>query len=148
MKMVEAIGEPENAANYVAEQRKARIPVTGFGHRVYKTEDPRARHLREGVKALSEEMGAPKWYQILEGVVEAMAPYRRRGLAVNVDFYSGAIYQLLGIPKDLYVPIFGIGRVPGWVIQCIEQRENNILLRPLTLYNGEEPRAFVPLDKR
>jgi citrate synthase len=67
---------------------------------------------------------------------------------VNVDFYSGVIYKLHGIPMDLYVPIFAIGRVPGWVIQCIEQLQSNILIRPLTLYNGPEKRDYVPISER
>lgn len=148
MKMVEEIGTPENAAAYVAAKRKNREPVTGFGHRVYRAEDPRARHMREGVRKLGEEMGEPRWYAILQGVVEAMKPYARHGLNVNVDFYSGVVYQLHGIPMDLYVPIFAIGRMPGWVIQCLEQKRGNILIRPLTLYSGPEPRDWVALGDR
>lgn len=148
MKMVKEIGTPENAADYVKAKRKNREAVTGFGHRVYRAEDPRARHMREGVRKLGEEVGAPEWYEILQAVVEAMKPYSRHGLNVNVDFYSGVIYQLHGIPMDLYVPIFAIGRMPGWVIQCLEQQRGNILIRPLTLYNGPEPRAWVPIDAR
>ncbi|MCE8532708.1 citrate (Si)-synthase [Ruegeria pomeroyi] len=148
MKMVQEIGSPEKAADYVKAKRKAREPVTGFGHRVYRTEDPRARHMREGVRKLGEEMGAPEWYAILQAVVAAMQPYARHGLNVNVDFYSGVIYQLHGIPMDLYVPIFAIGRVPGWIVQCIEQLRRNILIRPLTLYDGPDPRAYVPIGKR
>ncbi len=148
MKMVEEIGSPENAAQYVKDKRKNREPVTGFGHRVYRAEDPRARHMREGVRKLGEEMGEPKWYEILQGVVDAMKPYARHGLNVNVDFYSGVVYQLHGIPMDLYVPIFAIGRMPGWVVQCLEQKRGNILIRPLTLYNGPEPRGWVSLGDR
>lgn len=148
MKMVHEIGKPENAAAYVKAKRAAREPVTGFGHRVYRKEDPRARHMREGVRQLGEEMGAPEWYAILQAVVEAMKPYARHGLNVNVDFYSGVIYQLHGIPMDLYVPIFAIGRMPGWIIQCLEQQRGNILIRPLTLYNGPEPRGYVPMSER
>lgn len=148
MKMVEEIGSPENAAQYVKDKRKNREPVTGFGHRVYRAEDPRARHMREGVRKLGEEMGEPKWYEILQGVVDAMKPYARHGLNVNVDFYSGVVYQLHGIPMDLYVPIFAIGRMPGWVIQCLEQKRGNILIRPLTVYNGPEPREWVALSDR
>jgi citrate synthase len=120
----------------------------GFGHRVYRAEDPRARHMRAGVKQLSREMGQPKWYQILEALVEAMKPYARHGVNVNVDFYAGVVYYLNGIPADLFVPIFAAGRVPGWTVQVIEQMENNILIRPLTLYNGPEPRDYVPIEKR
>ena len=148
MKMVHEIGTPDKAAEYVKAKRKNREAVTGFGHRVYRAEDPRARHMREGVRKLGEEMGAPEWYEILQGVVEAMKPYSRHGLNVNVDFYSGVIYQLHGIPMDLYVPIFAIGRMPGWVIQCLEQQRGNILIRPLTLYNGPEPRDWVSLADR
>jgi citrate synthase len=148
MKMVQEIGTPENAAAYVKAKRANREAVTGFGHRVYRAEDPRARHMREGVRKLGEEMGAPEWYAILQGVVDAMKPYARHGLNVNVDFYSGVVYQLHGIPMDLYVPIFAIGRMPGWIIQCIEQLEGNILIRPLTLYNGAEPRDYVALSDR
>ncbi|KPU84161.1 citrate (Si)-synthase [Marinosulfonomonas sp. PRT-SC04] len=148
MKMVNEIGSADNAAAYVKEKRANREAVTGFGHRVYRAEDPRARHMRDGVKKLSQEMGQPEWYDILQAVVDAMQPYARHGLNVNVDFYSGVIYQLHGIPMDLYVPIFAIGRVPGWVIQCLEQRRSNILIRPLTLYNGPEMRPYVPIKQR
>ena len=148
MKMVHEIGNAENAAHYVKEKRAAREAVTGFGHRVYRAEDPRARHMREGVKKLGEEMGAPEWYEILQAVVEAMKPYSRHGLNVNVDFYSGVIYQLHGIPMDLYVPIFAIGRMPGWIIQCLEQLRGNILIRPLTLYNGPDMRPYLGMADR
>jgi citrate synthase len=148
MKMAEEIGDPARAADYVKEKRKAGIAVTGFGHRVYRAEDPRARHMRAGVERLSKEMGEPKWFEILQAVVAAMTPYARHGVNVNVDFYSGVVYHLLGIKRDLFVPIFAIGRVPGWVVQVLEQLENNILLRPLTLYNGPDARTYVPLEKR
>ena len=148
MKMVHEIGSPDNAAAYVKAKRANREAVTGFGHRVYRAEDPRARHMREGVRKLGQEMGAPEWYEILQAVVEAMKPYARHGLNVNVDFYSGVIYQLHGIPMDLYVPIFAIGRMPGWLVQCLEQQRSNILIRPLTLYNGPEARPYVPLEDR
>jgi len=148
MKMAEEIGDASRAADYVREKRKAGIAVTGFGHRVYRAEDPRARHMRAGVERLSKEMGEPKWYEILQAVVTAMAPYARHGVNVNVDFYSGVVYHLLGIKRDLFVPIFAVGRVPGWVVQVLEQLENNILLRPLTLYNGPDARAYVPLTQR
>ncbi|MFY9755081.1 MAG: citrate/2-methylcitrate synthase [Pseudolabrys sp.] len=148
MKMAEEIGDPSRAAGYVREKRKAGVAVTGFGHRVYRAEDPRARHMRAGVERLSKEMGEPKWFEILQAVVTAMAPYARHGVNVNVDFYSGVVYHLLGIKRDLFVPIFAIGRVPGWVVQVLEQLENNILLRPLTIYNGPDARAYVPLETR
>ena len=148
MLMAQEVGEPANAAEYVKKKRASKEPVMGFGHRVYRAEDPRARHMRAGVEKLSREMGQPKWYQILEALVEAMKPYARHGVNVNVDFYAGVVYYLNGIPADLFVPIFAVGRVPGWTVQVLEQMENNILIRPLTLYNGPEPRDYVPLDKR
>jgi len=148
MKMAEEIGDPARAADYVREKRKAGEPVTGFGHRVYRAEDPRARHMRAGVERLSREMGRPEWYQILQAVVATMAPYARHGVNVNVDFYSGVVYHLLGIKRDLFVPIFAIGRVPGWVVQVLEQLDNNILLRPLTLYDGPDLKPYVPIAER
>lgn len=148
MKMAEEIGDPARAADYVKDARKAGIPITGFGHRVYRAEDPRARHMRAGVERLSKEMGQPKWYEILQAVVQAMTPYARHGVNVNVDFYSGVVYHLLGVKRDLFVPLFAIGRVPGWVVQVLEQQENNILIRPLTLYNGPEQRSYRPVAER
>ena len=148
MRMAQEIGAPENATAYVKAKRAAGEAVTGFGHRVYRTEDPRARHMRDGVEKLSREMGEPKWFAILQAVVEAMKPYARFGVNVNVDFYSGVIYYLNGIAPDLFVPIFAVGRVPGWTVQCIEQLQNNILIRPLTLYDGPELRTYVPIAQR
>ena len=148
MKMAEEIGDPSRAADYVRDKRKAGEAVTGFGHRVYRAEDPRARHMRAGVERLSKEMGQPRWYEILQAVVAAMAPYARHGVNVNVDFYSGVVYHLLGIKRDLFVPIFAIGRVPGWIVQALEQMDNNILIRPLTLYSGPDARAYVPIERR
>ena len=148
MKMAEEIGDPARAADYVRDKRKAGFAITGFGHRVYRAEDPRARHMRAGVERLSKEMGQPRWFEILQAVVAAMAPYARHGVNVNVDFYSGVVYHLLGVKRDLFVPIFAIGRVPGWVVQVLEQLENNILIRPLTLYSGPDARVYVPLTER
>jgi len=148
MKMAEDIGDPARAAEYVKEKRKSGAAVTGFGHRVYRAEDPRARHMRAGVERLSKEMGQPKWYEILQAVVQAMAPYARHGVNVNVDFYSGVVYHLLGVKRDLFVPIFAIGRVPGWVVQVLEQLDNNILIRPLTLYSGPQARPYRPIAER
>src|SRR5690606_21295854 len=133
MRMAQEIGDPANVSAYVKAKRAAKEPITGFGHRVYRAEDPRARHMREGVKRLSKEMGEPRWYEILEALVKEMEPYARHGVNVNVDFYSGVIYHLHGIPNDLFVPIFAVGRVPGWTVQVLEQQANNILIRPLTL---------------
>jgi citrate synthase len=148
MQMARDIAVPENAAQYVKEKRKKREPIMGFGHRVYRSEDPRARHLRDGVEQLSRQMGEPLWYEILQAVVDAMKPYSRLGVNVNVDFYAGVIYHLIGMPKDVFVPIFAVGRVPGWTVQILEQVRNNILIRPLTLYSGPDQRGYVPIDQR
>jgi citrate synthase len=148
MRMAQAIGAPEHAAAYVKDKRAKGEAVTGFGHRVYRTEDPRARHMRDGVEKLSREMGEPKWFAILQAVVDAMRPYARFGVNVNVDFYSGVIYYLNGIAPDLFVPIFAVGRVPGWTVQVMEQLANNILIRPLTLYDGPALREYQPIVRR
>jgi len=148
MHMAREIGDPANAAEYVKRKRANKEAIMGFGHRVYRAEDPRARHLRDGVERLSIEKGEPHWNDILKALVEAMKPYSRLGVNVNVDFYSGVIYYLNGIPEDLFVPIFAIGRVPGWSLQIMQQMENNILIRPLLEYNGPDLREYVPLEQR
>src|SRR5213076_1429572 len=106
MKMAQEIGDPAHAAEYVKAKRANKEAVMGFGHRVYRAEDPRARHMRAGVEALSREMGEPRWFQILEALVAAMRPYARHGVNVNVDFYAGVVYFLNGIAEDLFVPVF------------------------------------------
>jgi citrate synthase len=148
MQMAKEIGTADRAADYVQNLLTNRERVMGFGHRVYKAEDPRAGHLREGVKNLSEEMGQPEWYQILEAVVDAMKPYARRGIHVNVDFFAGVIYYLNGVPQDLFVPIFAVGRIPGWTVQVVEQFEHNILIRPLLQYTGKREQTYVPIGDR
>ncbi len=148
IKMAREIGAPENAKEYVKTRRKNREPIMGFGHRVYRAEDPRAKHLRDGVERLSREKGEPHWNRILQALVEAMQPYARHGVNVNVDFYSGVIYHLHGIPQDIFVPIFAAGRVPGWTLQVRQQMENNILIRPLLSYNGPERRPYISMEDR
>src|SRR5690606_41855777 len=96
----------------------------------------------------AEENGAPRWYAILDAVVASMKPCARLGVNVNVDFYAGVVDYHHGIPEDLFVPIFAVGRTPGWCVQVLEQYEHNSLIRPLTLYNGPEPREYVPLEER
>jgi citrate synthase len=148
MRMAQEIGDPARAREYVRSKRANKEPVMGFGHRVYRAEDPRARHMRQGVERLSREMGQPHWYRILEAVVEAMQPYARHGVNVNVDFYAGVVYFLNEIAEDLFVPILAAGRVPGWTVQVLEQIEHNILLRPLTLYDGPSARDYLPIAQR
>ena len=148
MELAKDVGSADNAANHVKNLLANRERVMGFGHRVYKAADPRAKHLKEGVKNLSEEKGETEWYDILLAVQEAMTPYARRGIHANVDFFAGAVYYLLGIPSDLFVPIFAVGRIPGWTIQILEQMRHNILIRPLLQYTGERSKEYIPIDKR
>ncbi len=149
MKMALDIGQPENAEEYARKILDGGGRIMGFGHRVYKAEDPRARHLRERSKALGEKMGHPEWFQILTYLEdEVMVPYRSRGIFVNVDFFAGSIYYLLGIPDDLFISIFALGRIPGWTLQCAEQYEDNMLIRPLLEYVGEMDLEYVPIEQR
>ena len=149
MKMALDIGQPENAVEYARNILDSGGRIMGFGHRVYKAEDPRARHLRERSKALGEKMGQPKWFQILTYLEdEVMVPYRSRGIFVNVDFFAGSIYYLLGIPDDVFISIFALGRIPGWTLQCVEQYDDNMLLRPLMEYVGEMDLEYVPIEQR
>ena len=149
MKMALEIGRPENAEGYARRVLDGGGRLMGFGHRVYKAEDPRARHLRERSKLLGEKNGQPHWFQILTYLEEkAMAPYRSRGICVNVDFFAGSIYYLLGIPEDLFIAIFALGRIPGWTLQCLEQYSDNILIRPLLEYKGPMDLEYVPIEQR
>ena len=149
MKMALEIGQPENAAEYARKILDSGGRVMGFGHRVYKAEDPRARHLRARSKTLGEKMGHPQWFQILNYLEEeAMVPYRSRGIFVNVDFFAGSIYYLLGIPDDVFISIFALGRIPGWTVQCAEQYADNILIRPLLEYTGPMDLEYVPIGQR
>ncbi len=148
MKMTQEIGTEENAENYVRETIRGGGRIMGFGHRVYKAVDPRSLHLQDDARELGERKGEPKWFQILQSVIEVMEPYRRRGIYQNVDFFSGAIYYLLDIPDDLFISIFAMGRVPGWTAQVIEQFDNNILLRPRLLYTGPMDVPYVPIEER
>ena len=143
------IGQPENAEEYARKILDGGGRIMGFGHRVYKAEDPRARHLRDRSRALGEKMGHPEWFQILTYLEEkVMVPYRDRGICVNVDFFAGSIYYLLQIPDDLFISIFALGRIPGWTLQCIEQYQDNILIRPLLEYSGEMDLEFIPIEQR
>ncbi len=148
MAMAMEIGSPENAAEYVRDLLSGGGRVMGFGHRVYRTTDPRVKHIKRGTKLLGERKNQPQWFSILEAVSETMEPYARRGVAENVDFWSGAMYHLLELPEDLFVPIFAIGRIPGWTLQYIEQLENNIILRPRLHYVGPDNRQFIPVEER
>ena len=148
MSMSQDIGSVDNAEKYVKDTLASGGRIMGFGHRVYKAVDPRSLHLQDDLKELGERKGEPKWYSILQKVVEVMQPYSRKGINQNVDFFSGAMYFLLDIPEDLFISIFAIGRVPGWTAQVVEQFENNILLRPRLKYVGELDRKFIKIEDR
>jgi hypothetical protein len=147
-KTVEEIGDPERAIDYVKEKIEAGEKVMGFGHRVYKTEDPRAHELRGVARDLGHKMGNDAWFQILQEIEKAMEPYRPKGIYPNVDFYAGAVYSLLGIPDEQFIPMFAVGRMPGWVAHVLEQYEDNVLIRPLLEYTGPRHLKYVPLEKR
>jgi citrate synthase len=148
MRMALEIGTPERAADYARGLLESGGRIMGFGHRVYRAEDPRARHMRDRSKWLAERKGEPRWYQILEELERAMQPYAAKGICVNVDFYAGSVYYLLGVAEDLFIPIFAMGRVPGWTLQVMEQFADNILLRPLTEYVGPMDVPYVPMKDR
>ncbi len=149
MKMSLDIGNPENAEEYARNHLESGGRIMGFGHRVYRAEDPRARHLRDRAQALGEKKGEPRWFQILSHLEQkTMLPYRDRGICVNVDFFAGAIYYLLDIPDDLFISIFALGRIPGWTLQCVEQYQDNILIRPLLEYTGEMDREYTSIEQR
>ncbi|ADB61903.1 2-methylcitrate synthase/citrate synthase II [Haloterrigena turkmenica DSM 5511] len=125
-----------------------RIP--GFGHRVYNVKDPRAKILQERSKELAEE-GDDKWYEITTTIEQYLSEEKglaERGIAPNVDFYSGSVYYQLGIPIDMYTPIFAMSRAGGWVGHVLEYQEDNRLIRPLSRYTGPTDQEFVPVDER
>ncbi|MFB6103235.1 MAG: citrate synthase [Haloplanus sp.] len=121
-----------------------RIP--GFGHRVYNVRDPRANILAEYSERLGEASGDPRWYEYSVAIEDYMA--EENGLAPNVDFYSASMYYQMGIPMDLYTPIFSLSRVGGWIAHMLEQYEDNRLIRPRARYVGDRDREFVPIDQR
>ncbi len=147
-KTVEEIGDPERAIEYIKDKIEAGDKVMGFGHRVYKTDDPRGRELRDVARDLGHKMGNDRWFQILQEIERAMEPYRARGIYPNVDFYAGAVYSLLGIPDEQFIPMFAVGRMPGWVGHVLEQYEDNVLIRPLLEYTGPRHLRYVPIADR
>jgi citrate synthase len=132
---------------YVREMLAAKKKVPGMGHRVYKTEDPRATHLRRMSEQLSKDSGLTKWYdwsRAIEVYIKA-----EKGLNANVDFYSASTYTTLGIDVDLFTPIFAVSRIAGWAAHVIEQLDDNRLIRPRAEYIGPAyPALYIPLDKR
>ena len=120
--------------------------IMGFGHRVYKNGDPRAKHLREMSRQLASVTGEEKWYN-MSLAIEKMV-ISEKGLLANVDFYSASVYHSLGIQHDLFTPIFAISRVSGWIAHILEQYENNRLIRPRADYIGMKHQKFIPINER
>jgi len=146
MRMLLEIGDRDAAAAWVDEALAEKRKIMGFGHRVYRTEDPRATHLRRMSEELTATLGEPKWHEIAREVEETMLD--RKGINCNVDFYCAPVYYTLGIALDLYTPLFAAGRVGGWSAHVMEQHASNRLIRPRAEYTGARDRAFVPLDER
>ena len=150
MKMLEAIGEDADDERVVATvkgmlARKQKVP--GFGHRVYRTEDPRATHLRQMSRDLGRQANKTRWFEMSQRIEAVMKAEKQ--IDANVDFYSASTYHTLGIAVDLFTPIFAVGRVAGWTAHVLEQYANNRLIRPRADYIGPEyPQTFVPLDQR
>ncbi|MFC6725647.1 citrate synthase [Halobium palmae] len=120
--------------------------VAGFGHRVYNVKDPRAKILGEKSEELGEAAGDRRWYEMSVAIEEYMG--EQKGLAPNVDFYSASTYYQMGIPIDIYTPIFAMSRAGGWIAHVLEQYEDNRLIRPRARYVGDEGAEFVPVDER
>jgi citrate synthase len=147
MRMLLEIDEQgADPAAYVKERLAQGERVMGFGHRVYKTMDPRAAILRDMVKDLSEEAGEMKWYNYSMAILETMRD--EKGIDPNVDFFSASTYYQLGLAPDLFTPIFALSRTAGWTSHLLEQWADNRLIRPRAQYVGEKNRSFVPLSER
>jgi len=146
MRALESVGSPERADAWVRETLAAKKKLMGFGHAVYRTEDPRAVHLRQMSRELGEQGGDTRWYELSERIERAVR--RERGLYANVDFYSASAYRMLGIPTDLFTPVFAVSRIAGWTAHVLEQLVNNRLIRPESEYTGPRDVAYVPLEER
>jgi citrate synthase len=145
--MLQRIGSVDKVDAYIEKMLAEKKKVMGIGHRVYKVLDPRAPILRQKAVELSQELGEPKWIEMSERIAALMK--EKRGLYANVDFYSATVYYSLGMPTDLFTPIFAISRTAGWTAHILEQLADNRLYRPLSEYVGEPAgRAFVPIDQR
>jgi citrate synthase len=144
--MLEEIGSPDRAPDWVRARLADRQKVMGFGHRVYKTWDPRATVLREIAERLGKQFGETRWYDTSMRVQETVM--EEKTLYPNVDFYTASVYSALGLPPDLYTPLFAAARMAGWTAHIREQYADNRLIRPDSEYVGPEPRAWRPLDSR
>jgi len=147
--MLEEIGSQANVKAWLDDAIKHKKKIMGFGHRVYKVKDPRATVLQELAEQMFVETGKPEVYKLaveMENIASGvLGP---KGIYPNVDFYSGIIYQSLGIPRDLFTPIFAIARVTGWLAHWLEQLKNNRIFRPEQVFVGKNDQPYVPLDKR
>lgn len=146
MQMLEEIGTLDNVDDYINQKLAQKEKIMGFGHRVYKTGDPRARILKNMSRQLTEQTGQSKWYDI-SIKIEALIK-EKKGLLPNTDFYSASVYHSLGIKRDLFTPVFAASRVSGWLAHILEQYSNNRLIRPRAEYNGPAARPYVPIDQR
>jgi citrate synthase len=140
------IGSLENVEDWTTRQLDNKVKIMGFGHRVYRTEDPRATHLREMSRQLGERSGQKKWYDMSRKMEEVVM--REKNLNPNVDFYSASTYYALGLPTDLFTPIFACSRISGWTAHILEQYENNRLIRPRAEWVGPRGLKYIPLDQR
>src|SRR5437868_4150915 len=146
MKMLLEIGSPERAEDWLRDALANKKKIMGFGHRVYKTEDPRSVWLRRFSKEMGEAAGETRWFEILERLRDLMM--REKKLYPNVDYYSGSAYYQMGVPLDLFTPIFAVSRISGWTAHILEQYANNRLIRPRAEYTGPRDVPYVPIDER
>ncbi len=145
--MLKEIGDEDKVDAWVEEQLAQKKKIMGIGHRVYKTLDPRAPHLRNMAVKLTDQLGEPKWVRMSERIATLMK--ERKGLNANVDFYSATVYYSLGLPTDLFTPIFAIARTAGWTAHILEQLSDNRLYRPLSEYTGTPVGLIVtPIGER
>jgi citrate synthase len=146
MKMLLEIGDVDRVESYIKDALAKKKKIMGWGHAVYRTEDPRATHLRRLSKEMGERKGDTKWYDMTAKVEEVMK--REKDLLPNVDAYSASTYYMMGIPLDLYTPIFAISRISGWTAHILEQYADNKLIRPRAEYIGPRNVPYVPIDER
>ncbi|MBM7096469.1 citrate synthase [Bacillus sp. H-16] len=146
MAMLSEIGDEDKVEEYIHKALENKEKIMGFGHRVYKDGDPRAKHLKEMSRQLTKITGESKWYEMSVKIDEIVTS--EKGLLPNVDFYSASVYHSLGIEHDLFTPIFAVSRVSGWLAHILEQYDNNRLIRPRAEYVGPDKQAWVPVDKR
>jgi len=146
MKMLIEIGDPAKIDTWVDEALAAKRKIMGIGHAVYKTEDPRATWLRRYSKQMADKKGEQKWYDMSQRIEKLM--HEKKGMFPNVDFYSASTYYLMGIPLDLYTPIFAVSRISGWTGHILEQYANNKLIRPRAEYIGARDLKYTPIDER